>query len=195
MDYKKNLNTLGITLVELLVAATIASLIGLAVVNYYIIQNKSFIAQQAKIESQKNAALVLSRLETDIKEAVRVEESAIPQNNALIPSDSVLILKVPAIDANSEVLYDVSGQIVAFDYIIFENAINNEVKKYIYPDASSNRTEETKVIGTDITTLLFTYYPSGPSITQTNSVGISIASTKKSYTSNIEERIIKFRNK
>lgn len=133
------------TLVELLVASGISAIIGLSSTSLFVHSAK--VTRHASLFNQVTgeASLISETIASDVRHAASLEYSL----DSFVASDKTLILKIPSIDSDENVI-DVEN---TFDYIIYhpgETADSNVVVREVRPHASSSRLQESKVLGFDV---------------------------------------------
>lgn len=141
-------NSRGLTLIELLVSIVLLSILLTVFTSAFVSGIKVYQREFRTANLQSENRMVLDRIISDIKQAYRVENA----------SDSdTLILALPSIDANGNILYEATGEFKPDYFTYTKNGSNLE--KDISPDTGSSRTVVTKTILDKISNLTFTYIP------------------------------------
>lgn len=167
----------GLSLIELLITMTVISLIAAVITSVYLTGYKTFREELASSTVQSNGQTILDALTTDIKNGLQIE----PSYSSYTTSDSSIIIRIPAVDTDKNILY--SGSTMLFDRIIYYYQ-NNSIHKVIYADPSSSRYSKNgtdAVLDSRILVLRFTYEPDATAatfVTATINSDIKISNTK-----------------
>lgn len=148
-------NKPGISLIELIISMTLLVTISGTITSLYLVGFKTFREQLAEAQIESNAQTILDNIVNDAKNAQSVEESY----GLYISDPHTVILKVPAIDNDKNILY--SGETMLFDRIIYYFQ-NNAIHKVIFADPASARLSQSgpeKTLDNKILTLNLTYEP------------------------------------
>lgn len=141
------------SLIEVLLAIGIATLIMLALVGMLLGYVNSFNTQQTKVDVALSASRLVSAVETAVLQASDVLASHTFGGQVYSSSSTALVLELPSIDASGNTL---SGK---SDYIAFV-VTGTTVSRIVSADASSVRISDTRVLTTALETISFTYYGS-----------------------------------
>lgn len=147
-------NNKGLSLLEILVGLAIAGLGGALIMGIFISTNNIFVGQTIKVNqglSLNQASLEISEL---IKSSAGVASQYPPTGGAQFATGSeVLVVKLPAVSQAGQNIDSV------FDYaVITRDQANPKIlKKYVYPDITSSRNSENKVLSTSLGILTFNY--------------------------------------
>jgi type II secretory pathway pseudopilin PulG len=148
-------NERGFTIVELMAAATLATLFSFAVFGaFYVMRNEMF-QQSVFFTTNRSVRHALDLISKDIREAVRI----VPSRAGDTTGNAVLILELPSIDANGDAT-DIDTQ---FDYVVYK--LNPAKTSELFRDldvlggtsqrnAGSDITD--KVVATSVQNLSFT---------------------------------------
>lgn len=166
--------TIGFTLVEILIASSVALIIGILLLSILANNNGVFYKQNAIINEGLSLNDAMSEIDKNISQAINVVDT----------SDShTLVLKLPALDANG-VLNNI------YDYVIIaKDADNNNIlRKKVFPDPASNRKSEDLNLTTILDSIDFSYLDRSGAIVSPNlatsvSVTLSVKSSYGSITS------------
>lgn len=140
----------GLTLVEVLVAAGIASVVGVLLLAIIVNSAGLFYKQSSKIEQGLGANDALAKIRTSIKEAQSIA-SGYPESSPIYTSGATqLVLKLASLDS--------SGNIISstFDYFVFflDQA---KLRFKVFPATSSQRKSVDQIFSTNVSSLEFKY--------------------------------------
>jgi len=131
----------GYTLVEVLIASAISTMVVIATMSMFIAAAKMSIESYMRNQATMQARTVMDRLTTDARSALGVESTY----DSYKASSSTLILKVPAITA-AGLPVDIEAK---FDRIIYHQGASNknELIRTVIADSSSSREAGDMVVG------------------------------------------------
>lgn len=184
----------GLTLVEILVAFVVFSLVTVLVIGVYVSHIKIYSNQNSQIEVASQSKIGIDEIvnETRQSQAIANTCSACGSDTT---SSTVLILQLWPLDANGDPKDPTSNN---YDYIVFKNnpADTTQLIKKVLPDASSSRTSSTKIIANNVATLNFTYNNGTPSLASQITITLTTSQTGigKTQTST-QTKIADLRNK
>lgn len=137
----------GFTLLEVLFAAGISSVVVMAVVTSFVIAQRTTMQSFWQGQVYADARTTVDNLVRDIRGAIEVESSFTHSASGVTytTGDDTIILKLPAIDA-SEYIIDVES---TFDRIVYSMSDSDPpvLLRRILPDDLSGRPQTTEVIG------------------------------------------------
>jgi len=172
----------GFTLVELLIASAITVLAVVGAISLYMQYQQNFLLGSTYLDAQSSARLAMDWMVKDI----RWGRNVVKTYGVYTTSDSVIIIKVPSINSSTgDVLTDLNGYIVYYDYIIYRVQSNN-LQRIVdaVSDPDSKRTDETRTIIKDCNSLTFesdthalSYYTSAE-ISALTEIDISLTTSK-----------------
>lgn len=173
-------NPKGLSLPELIIGIAIAGVAGTLLVSLLISSNNVFFNQSVKVS--QGLSLNQARLEiTDLIESASGIASQYPPSGTaeFTTNGNTLILKIPAIDQNGNILNSV------FDYaVIYKDPANPKIlRKQILVDGASLRKSENKVLSTSLSELKFVYYDIN------NSPVPSAEAVRVNFTINLSENV------
>jgi len=145
----------GMSLIELMIAMSLLVIISIVIGSIYITGFKTYRQELAQSSIQSNAQTILDSIINDAKNAQSVEETY----NTYTSGVNSVILRVPAIDSDKNILY--SGSSMLFDRIIYYFE-DNAIHKVTYADSSSVRFAQNglnKTLDNNILKLEFAYDP------------------------------------
>lgn len=165
----------GASIIELLAAMAILSLITIMVVSVYFTHFKIFSNQSESIQIANQNKISLDEITNQIRESQSVATTC-----ANCGGDSSgtakIVLQLWPLDASGNPK-DPGGS--KYDYIVYkrDDLENSKLIKKIIPDPSSTRSASTKIIATEVNNLQFAYDVAPPATTQ---VTITLTNTSKS---------------
>ena len=187
----------GFTLVEVLIAATLTTIVLGMALTMYISQQRNFLVGNEYIDIHQDARLAMDWLANDIRWGIAVESSY----GGYSTSNSCIVLKVPSIDSSGDVV-DINSD---FDYIIYRLAGSNpaSLKRRVYPKTGvSSRPSEDRLIAENIGSLTFSYGGTGLSsigdLTTVTEIESSLVTLGTVGDVNLSDRLetrVKLRNK
>lgn len=142
----------GFGLVELLIAITLAGVIGTVLVTLLVQNQGLFIRQSTKVSQGIN----LNDTQAEISNSIKVSSGIVSTNPIGTPQfttgSDIIVLSLPAIDSQGQKIEQV------FDYIIIlQDSSTSTVKKKLFASASSSRPAEDKVLARGVQLLQFVY--------------------------------------
>ncbi len=145
----------GISLIELMVVMSLLVIISIVIGSVYISGIKTYRQELAQSSIQSNAQTILDSIINEAKNAQSVEETY----STYVSGTNSVILKVPAIDSNKNIIY--SGSAMLFDRIIYYFE-DNAIHKVTLADPASARFNQNglnKTLDNNILVLEFAYDP------------------------------------
>lgn len=147
----------GVSLIELLIAMAIMSIISLTLILIFTQSFKTYYIQESQTQLQIQTRYSLESINNWVKKSSTVVATYTAQDTTVYTtSTSVLVLKVLSIDASNNLIAN------TYDYIIFRRNPSNtaELQQITYANIASSRSSGTKIIGYYINALTFTYFDS-----------------------------------
>lgn len=142
----------GFTLIEILVASTVAVLIGGLLMSIMINNTNLFYKQSSTVQQGLNANDALSKLRNSIKEAQSVVSSYPTSSSPIYTSGaSELVLKLVAIDESGNIIPDV------YDYVVYVTS-NNKFYIKVFPDQQSFRQASDQILAGNVEEVKFSYF-------------------------------------
>ena len=163
----------GLTLVELLVAMALVSLLMTALLALYSAGQRYFLSESVRLEELRDVRHVQNWMIRDIKEAAQV----LPSWDVYTASDSCLILLVPSVDASGDII-DIEND---FDCVVYR--LNPQVPSRLErivdaKDGVSARSDSSRWMSTKVSSFLLSSEGANLSsvadFTQVASVDISL---------------------
>ena len=144
----------GWSLIEVLIAVSVAAVAGGLLINLMVSSNKLFFDQSAQISHGLSLNQTIFEITDLIKSSSGIATQYPAQGSPQYVSDSnTLVIKLPAIDGTGSVIDSV------FDYAVIEaDAAKPAIlRKQIFKDNSSTRNAENKVLSTALSSVAFSY--------------------------------------
>lgn len=167
----------GFTLIELLIIITVSVIAGSLLVATLVTSNSLFINQSSKVSQ----GLSLNDSVSEISELIKLSSSIVPSYPVSSPqyftNDHTLVLAIPSIDTSGQVIVD------TYDYTVIAKDTNkpNILRLNLFPDPTSSRKSQNKVLATNLSEITFIYLDN-------NNNPISIAqAVKVNFTINLTE--------
>ncbi len=170
----------------IVIALTVSMMItfGLLIYNF----NMAVMYEQTSVESSDSANAILHGIESLALPADAVLQTHVFSDGTATSSSTTLVLEIPSIDGSGNVITNTYDY--AEFYVIGANA-------YLHLEANvlSSRVSGTKLLGSDVNTIIFTYNSSD--FTQVNTVMVDIqtrATVKQDTISDHLQEQIRLRN-
>lgn len=144
---------------EILVAMSVAALAGFMLIQILIRNNGLLFQQSAKIYQGLNLNDTVSALGVDIKGANAVALGYPVTSPTILSSSSSLVLQFPSVDSNGNIIDK------TYDYIIINpDSVQPAVlREQVFPDPLSSRKATNKVLLTNLSSIIFSYFDSNNS--------------------------------
>lgn len=169
----------GFTLVETLVYASLASIIGVILVNLLFQGQGIFFQQSANVSQGLSLNQSGKQIEDTISQSSSVASSYTPSGGPTYTSSPVtLVLALPSVTDSGSVIDN------TFDYAVITRDLTKEtvLKELLYPNAASSRKSQNMVLATNLSEITFLYYDN-------NTYVVSPAlATKINYTIKLSEK-------
>ncbi len=176
-DKKKMASKKALTLIELLIVFAIMSVVTMVLGSVFVSHLKLFNNVKSLIDVSSSNKLVLDELITQIRESVAIVSTCSACGGKTTGADT-LILQLWPLDTGNNPTEPTTNN---FDYVLYyrDSAKTINLIKKIIPDPSSSRTASTKIMASDISSLIFSYDNLDPTlayeITATVQNSLSIA--------------------
>lgn len=147
----------GITLVELMIVMVLIAIILPAVSSVYIKGMQTFRTELSQSQLQSDAQTILDEILNDVKNGQSIETSY--NNDQFTTGQNSIIIKIPALDSNQNILY--TGTNMRFDRVIYYFE-GNSIHKVVYADSGSTRYANNgidKVLAKNVLVLSFSFEP------------------------------------
>lgn len=170
----------GLSLVEVLIAITMAAVAGALLLNILVSSNRIFFNESVQVAqglSLNQAALEITNL---IKSSSGISNQYPPTGASQFTTDAnTLVLKIPALNQ------DESVKDLVFDYAVISKDQSNPkiLRKMIFVDNTSFRKSENKVLSTSLKQIKFLYLDVG------NSQIAPLEAVRINFTINLSENV------
>lgn len=144
------INKNGFTLVEMIITIAITAVIGVALLVILVNSMGLQTAQSNRVMQGLGINDSLSDISNWVRRASTVAEGYPTSPYTYTTGESILVLKIPSIDASDNIIDDV------YDYIIFlvEDA---KLKEKLFPNGLSTRKPIDKILTNNIASVVFSY--------------------------------------
>lgn len=167
---KKN----GFGLIEAIITIGILAAISAVLIESYLKSQSTFDIQTSKATLQTATRNALDSINNWVKLSSSVISSYTNDSQSYTTNNTTLILEVPAIDANQNIISGI------YDYVVFkpDATYPHELKEIVYPASESARTAKNRIVNQKLQTLGFIYYNSSNNeITQNYEETVKIKTT------------------
>ncbi|GEM_PF-1757489 len=146
-------NSFGFTLIEILVAMGIATVVGVLLVVIMVNSAGLFTEQSSKVQEGLNINDALSQIRNNVKQANSIASEYTGGGSTYTTGENQLVLKVLSEDAAGNIINN------TFDYFVF---FQDQSKLYlkIFPDPSSSRNTVNRIFSTIVNSVNFQYFDS-----------------------------------
>lgn len=141
----------GFTLPEALITLAVSIIAGSLLISILIQNNGLFFQQTSRVEQGLGLNDALSKIRSDIKQAVAVADNYTDGSTTYTTDVDQLVLKIQALDSSGSVIFNV------YDYIVYF-LDNGNLKVKIFPGAGSSRSSDDKIIAFNVSTVNFEYF-------------------------------------
>lgn len=165
----------GLTLVEVLIAVGIATIVSALLVVIMVNSAGLFYQESSKLTAGLNINDALSKIRSSIKESSAVVSSYTSGLTSYTTGATQIVLKIPSVDSLGNIISD------TFDYSIFF-LDQTKLRFKLFPDAQSSRKPQDQIFSTSVDSLSFKYFDSQnpPSeVTPTSAFKVRISLTLK----------------
>lgn len=147
-------NSRGYTLLELLIAFSVAGVAGIMLISLWTQNNSLFLTQQAHVSQGLNLNDLTFQIKNDIKSADAIASGYPLTSPTITSSANSLVLSIPSIDSTDNIIIGKS------DYITFYADPTNPklLKREIFVDPVSSRPPSTKILTTTLSSIIFQYF-------------------------------------
>lgn len=175
----------GFSLVEVLIAGLISTIIGGILISLFV-QNNNYLQSETSIATQGLSLNdTLAEIRRSIKDASSVAVNYAAGSKLYTSSLYTLVLALPSKDSNGFVITD------TFDHIVIttDETKQNVLRKIVFPDALSTRKSENLVLNTNLQFIYFNYLDKSGNLvvpTSANSINITL-NVKDPYNTKTKE--------
>lgn len=159
----------GVTIVELLIALAIFSILMLFLAGSFANYYDSFRYLEATTSISQSTALFINAVGNSVRQASEIISSRTFSGNSYTTDDTTLILEIPSIDASANVI---TG---TYDYMVFY-LVDGHIYWITEADAASSRNSSFQQISENISNLVLTY--DSQDLSTATKVNISITAEK-----------------
>lgn len=149
MNYDKQK---GFTLAETLIVAAIFLIVGTLLGAILVNNTGLYNSQTSLVTTGLNLNDVMREIDTYIRQASTVATGYPEISPSYLTGDSTLVLKIPSLNAQGMVSN-------TFDYVVIthDSIKTNLLREYIFPDPTSDRQSQNKVLSSILQSVVFTY--------------------------------------
>lgn len=145
--------TRGLTLIEVLVAMGIATVVGGLLLVIIVNSTGLFYSQSAKVEVGLNINTALSSIRNNIKDSSAVALSLTKGSQSFTSGINQLILKVSSVDSSNNIIAN------TYDYFVLLQDLN-KLRFKVFVDNVSSRKDQDQIFSTTIDSLVVKYFNS-----------------------------------
>ena len=143
----------GLTLVEVLIAMGLATVVGALLVVIMVNSAGLFYTQSSRVSQGLGVNDALSKIRSSIKESNAVAASFSTGGTTYSSSGSEIVLKIPSVDALGTIISN------TFDFIVIVKD-TNKLRYKFFPDTLSSRKSQDQIFSTSLDSLTFQYLDS-----------------------------------
>lgn len=143
----------GLSLLEVVIAMGIATVVGVLLVAIIINSSGLYTKESAKLSQGQNINDALSSIREAIKASSGVMASYIGGSTTYTSSSTQLVLKLSSIDSSNNLISQ------TFDYFVYF-LDQNKLRLKTFPDPASSRKAQDQIFSTSVDSLLFQYFNS-----------------------------------
>lgn len=163
----------GLTLVEVLIAMGIATIVGGLLLVIMVNSAGLFYKQSSKVEQGLGINDALAKVRQTIKETSSIAASYTDGSTTYTSGEQQIVLKIPSIDGSGNVISN------TFDYFVFF-LDQTKLRFKIFKDATSTRGVANQIFSTNVDSLKFQYLDlTGAEVTPISAVKVRITLTLK----------------
>lgn len=145
--------SVGFTLVELILAIGISSVVGVLLLVIIVNSTGLFYNQSSKLSEGLNINDALSKIKSSVRLANSVASSYTNEQSTFTSGETQLVFKVSSIDSANNIIPDV------YDYYVFY-LNQKQLRLKVFPDTSSFRKAQDQIFSTNVDSLKFQYFDS-----------------------------------
>ena len=182
MKIQSNNRIAGLSLMEAIVVIGIMTVILFMVTEIMILNYNLFESQVRRSENETGAIITTKTISQMTRSATSIESTHLFGGDTHTSSSSTLVLKLPAIDANDNILEGI------FDYVAFyrDDTDTDKIMAVTDGDALSVRPDNTRLITANNQSLTFRY--NDPTISEADRVSIYILNQQSYRNSTLKSR-------
>jgi len=162
----------GFTLANMLITLSILVILSALVLSIYFSYNNVLKIYLAKTDLQTYNIIALNRIASMIKSANNIPETKTINSNSYTTSTDTLILELPSVDSNQDIITN------TYDYIVYylDLADTTKLKSSTEAAAGSVRITGDNLVANNVKNLIFNY--NNDQISSTNRVNITLTLEK-----------------
>ncbi len=136
----------GFSLVEVMFSTMIGLIVMGMISILYVGANNSMVVGLSLAEINSDGRVTMDRIVRDVRRATDIETNRTISGTSYVTGDDELIIEVPAIDANRDIL---DG---TFDYVVYalDSTDATRMRKIVDPDGTSSRTSSDQIVAKNI---------------------------------------------
>jgi hypothetical protein len=189
----------GISLVEVLVAVGISTLLFASVFTVNLLARQTFEFSSTYMDTHSGTRIGMDWMTQDVRWANQILSSITINSVLYTTANDVLVLEIPSIDGNDDVISGTN------DYVVYHlNADDATIlERTVDADAASSRADETRTITNNVDTLSFssngTALASVADVTSLTQIEVALSTQKTASSGKVVNdslnSVIDFRNK
>jgi len=149
----------GVSLMEVLFALTISSIVVLGLLTMYTKGQHYFVNQSALGDALEESRYPFACLSRDVKTAHSVAASRTVGSTAYVTSANTLILNLPSVDAGGVILENPGEPLgTHLDCVVYAVSGGKLLRLYDAKDGVSGRPDGSRYLADNVSGLTFTYY-------------------------------------
>src|SRR5258708_5897960 len=143
----------GFSLMEVLVTMGVAIIAGSLLITLLVQNNNLLYTQTARVSQRLSINDTVALINESIRQASATATSYTVGSVQYTSGASTLVLTFPSIDTSGSVIPN------TYDYVVLtKDSVNPAIlRRILYPDATSSRSSENRVLSTALSTISFSY--------------------------------------
>lgn len=168
----------GISLVEVLLAMAVSSIVGLFLFAILVNNTGVFYNQSSKVEQGLKINDSLSTIRTAVKSSNAIAQEYPPGSPTYTSGSSQLVLRFSSLDSSGSVIQN------TYDYAVF--FVENQKLLYkVFPNASSTRPPSDQLLALNVDSIAFKYYDTlGQEVIPSTAAKVLVSVTLKTKAGN-----------
>jgi prepilin-type N-terminal cleavage/methylation domain-containing protein len=156
----------GFSAIEVIIVVALSTIVMSAIYSIYLTYNSTYLVQNASIAASESAAFFMNDFAEIGRQSSAIVSTRTFSGVSYSTGSTTLILEVPAIDSNSNVLPN------TYDYAVFYST-STSVYRIFEANALSYRASTTKKYSDIVSNLTFTYNNGTPSLATSTAADIT----------------------
>ncbi len=163
----KKEKSFGFTLVEVLLVAVVVAISGTVLVSAMVQNSGLFFNQQSKVSQGVNSNDASSQIIDSLRQASSIAASYPSQSPTYFSGLETVVATIPAFDQSGQTIGNV------YDYVVVTKDPTNPniLRKKVFPDPSSKRQSEDRVLLTKLSKINFFYLDKNGIVTSPQTAG------------------------